>query len=286
MAPSVSDHTELTTTTGHAMSEAKWLDVHFEVARKEYEAMIRDAGLQPGWHVLDAGCGGGSFLPLMSELVGPTGKITALDLAPENVAVVRERIADGHFACPVEAYEGSILSLPFEDDALDAIWCSNVVQYLTEAEFHQAAAEFLRVLRPGGLLAIKDYDVTPYLLGPLEPELIWRWLAARRQYEQVVGAQHALCFRKWLSTAGFTVGTHKTYVDEDQHPLTEHQRALLRGGLRFFASLAEELPDLSAEDKKIWRRRVADIDAPEHIIHEADFYMRRAYALVLASVPS
>lgn len=148
------------------------------------------------------------------------------------------------------------------------------------------AAEFLRVLRPGGLLAIKEFDVTPFQLGPLEPELIWRWLAARRQYEQVLGAQHALCFRKWLSEVGFTVGTHKTYVGEDQHPLTEYQLAFHRGGLRFFAGLAEQLPDLSEEDKEIWRHRVADIDSPEHIIHEADFYLRRAYALILANVPT
>lgn len=94
--------TNSTTTTGHALSEANWLDTHFEVARTINEAMIRDADIQSGWHVLDAGCGGGSFLPLISQSVGPTGQITALDLAPENVAIVEQRAAVGHFACPTE----------------------------------------------------------------------------------------------------------------------------------------------------------------------------------------
>lgn len=115
-----------TTSTGHTFSDSRWLDLHFEVARKEYETMLRDVGIQPGWHVLDAGCGGGSFLPLMSELVGPTGKITALDLVPENVATVQERIAAGHFASNIKARQGSILSLPFAESSFDAVWCSNV----------------------------------------------------------------------------------------------------------------------------------------------------------------
>jgi 2-polyprenyl-3-methyl-5-hydroxy-6-metoxy-1,4-benzoquinol methylase len=62
-----------TTSTGHAQSSADWLDLHFEDCRPEYEAMLRSVGIAPGWRVLDAGCGGGAFLPLLAELVGPGG---------------------------------------------------------------------------------------------------------------------------------------------------------------------------------------------------------------------
>lgn len=279
------DSATTTSSTGHALAEASWLDVHFEVARAEYEAMLRDVGLQTGWHVLDAGCGGGSFLPLMSELVGATGKITALDLAEENVAIVKQRAAADHFSCEVKVQQGSLLQLPFEDDSFDAVWCANVVQYLTVEEFHQAATEFYRVLRPGGVLALKEFDQTAMQLGPLSPELIWRWNTARREHDQFLGGTHILDFRRWLGQAGFAIGSHHTYLGEDQHPLSEKQLALLRGGLRLFASFAEKLPDLSVRDKEIWRQRIADIDAPEHIIHEPDFYFRRAYALVMAHVP-
>jgi arsenite methyltransferase len=47
--------------------------------------MIRSVGIKPGWRVLDAGCGGGSFLPLLAELVGKDGNVSALDPAPENI---------------------------------------------------------------------------------------------------------------------------------------------------------------------------------------------------------
>ncbi len=45
--------------TGQLMTDAGWLDAHFETYRPEYEAMLRSVGIRPGWHVLDAGCGGG-----------------------------------------------------------------------------------------------------------------------------------------------------------------------------------------------------------------------------------
>ena len=83
-----------TTTTGHDLSESGWLDNHFATAQPEYEAILRSAKIQRGWRVLDAGCGSGSFIPLMSELVGKDGHITALDTASENIDIVNKRISE------------------------------------------------------------------------------------------------------------------------------------------------------------------------------------------------
>ncbi|QLQ04643.1 MAG: hypothetical protein HZY76_00075 [Anaerolineae bacterium] len=74
-----------TTSTGHAPAAA-WLDAHYLAGQPEYEAVLRSAGFQAGWRVLDAGCGGGSYLPLLGDLLGPDGRLSAVDLAPENVA--------------------------------------------------------------------------------------------------------------------------------------------------------------------------------------------------------
>ena len=141
--------------TGQVMTGADWLDVHFDAERTEYEAMLRSVGIQPGWHVLDAGCGGGSFLPLIAQAVGPTGRVAALDLAPDNVAIVQRRVAERPLACPVEAWVGDLLALPYADDTFDALWCANTSQYLSDDEAARALAEMRRVVRPGGLVAVK-----------------------------------------------------------------------------------------------------------------------------------
>ncbi|MCZ7571578.1 MAG: hypothetical protein M5U01_23770 [Ardenticatenaceae bacterium] len=73
--------TTTATSTGHALSASNWLETHYLAGQPEYEAMVRAAGFQPGWHVLDAGCGGGSFLPLLSELLGPAGCSRCADAA-------------------------------------------------------------------------------------------------------------------------------------------------------------------------------------------------------------
>ena len=98
---------------GHTLAGAAWLDVHFEASRPEYEAMLRSVGLQSGWRVLDAGSGSGSYLPLIAHAVGPAGRVTAFDLAPENIAAVEARLGGWDLPCPVAGRVGSLLALPF-----------------------------------------------------------------------------------------------------------------------------------------------------------------------------
>lgn len=271
-----------TTTTGHALSEATWLDTHFEVAREINATMIQEAGLQSGWHVLDAGCGGGSFLPLINELVGPSGNITALDFAPENINIVKQRVAAEQFTCTVETKVGSIIKLPFADDTFDAIWCANVVQYLTAAEFHQAAAEFQRVLRSGGILALKEMDLTSMQFGPMDPAVIWRLFASLREHNPTIWALYTLEFPSWLQRVGFTIESNQTLLGEDRHPLTEHQQALAQGGFGYLAELAAAAPDLSPSDKAIWQQKLGDPDNPAYIMKQPHFYWRRPYTLIVA----
>ena len=58
---------------GHVFAASEWLDAHFLAMQPEYEEMLRWVGIQQNWHVLDAACGSGSFLPLIIELVGAEG---------------------------------------------------------------------------------------------------------------------------------------------------------------------------------------------------------------------
>src|SRR6476620_6304913 len=109
MATSSADAHSHSSSTGQRLTGGDWLDVHFEAFRPEYEAMCRSVGFQPGWHVLDAGCGSGGFLPLIAEAVGPSGRIAAFDLAPDNIAIVERRAVEWGDSPPLEARVGSLL---------------------------------------------------------------------------------------------------------------------------------------------------------------------------------
>ena len=274
-----------TSSTGHNFAGADWLDTHFLWMQPEYEEMLRWVDLQPGWHVLDAACGGGSFLPLMTELVGKDGRVSALDLAPENVQTVEQRARQSQWPAPVEARVGTILALPYEDHSFDAVWCANTSQYLSDEELRTMLAEFRRVVRPGGLVAIKEYDITTQLLQPLSPRLFPHFQqamfrAGSAYYHQLY---RAIDLPRWLRAAGLLAIRQKPTLMVRFGPLPSIAKAILGGFLNYCATEAQKL-DLSAEEIATWAQ-LADIDAPDHIIHDPDFQYRAIQTVFVGRVP-
>ena len=58
------------------------------------KAVIENARIRKGMRVLDAGCGPGRLAIPIAEHLGPEGEVVALDLQPEMIARVRQRIED------------------------------------------------------------------------------------------------------------------------------------------------------------------------------------------------
>jgi arsenite methyltransferase len=273
------------TSTGHALSDAPWLDLHFQTARAEYEDSARFVGIQPGWMVLDAGCGSGGYIPLLCELVGPAGQVTALDLAPENVAQVQRLVEDGHCKSSVETRIGSVMDLPFADAVFDCVWCANVAQYLTEAQFTRVMAEFRRVTKPGGLVAVKDSDGTLLQVLPLDPAIWARQIAARRAKAKETGGMGPWCgssLARFFRQAGLADVTRKGWLVERWAPLTPAARQFVTMGLRYHAGVAAE-HDLPEADQEAWRAVGAD---PERLLNNPDFCVREYFVVTLGRVPA
>ena len=79
------------------------------------------------------------------------GSLTALDLAPENIAMVEACLVPDALPCPLGARLGSVLEVPFHDAHFNAISCANVMQDLADEALLIAPSE-LRVsadARPG-----------------------------------------------------------------------------------------------------------------------------------------
>ncbi len=270
--------------TGQAGTAGDWLDAHFAAFRPEYEAAVRSVGIQPAWRVLDAGCGGGSFLPLLADLVGPGGRVDALDLAEDNIARLRARLAADPLACPVEARVGSILALPYPDKTFDAVWLANVLMYLTDAELAPALVECRRVLRPGGLLAAKEMDLGLWLVAPADPLLLARRAAATRGTPGAApGLQRARTLHGWWRRAGLVAVRQRGILIERRAPLDAANRRYLGEMLAFHRAVAERLP-LSDADRAAWRA-LTDPAAPTYLLDQDDFYHCDGNYVVTARVP-
>lgn len=270
--------------TGLTHSDPAYLDVHFRAAQAEYEAMIRAAGIGAGARVLDAGSGGGSFLPLLAEIVGSGGEISAVDLAPENIAAVKARVAERPLACPVTASVGSLLELPYADRSFDALWSSAVIQYFTDEERAKVLREFRRVVRPGGLVAIKDADVTCLYISPVAPDLLWRTLlAARTRFVQVASAIRMPSLRSWMREVGLTGVRQASVLVERWAPLSPVEAELVGAMLRTW-SMAADAAGMAEEDRAAWRA-LADLDDPAHPMRGPDFCYREGHILATGRVP-
>ncbi|MGE3510331.1 MAG: class I SAM-dependent methyltransferase [Vicinamibacterales bacterium] len=108
------------------------------------------AGIQTGHRVLDVGCGTGVLACAAAERTGSDGVVVGLDPSPQMLAVARRK------PCRVEWREGRAEALPFTDGSFDAVVSQAAITFFDPPE--TALAEMLRVLRPGGRLAVHAFD--------------------------------------------------------------------------------------------------------------------------------
>lgn len=151
------------------------------------------ATLVAGETVLDLGSGAGLDVLLSARRVGPAGKAYGLDMTDEMLSVARKNQRESGLE-NVEFLKGHIEEMPLSDGIVDVI-ISNCVINLS-ANKDKVFSEAMRVLKPGGRLAVSDIVV----LRPL-PEKVRINLTAWAGC--VAGALRDSEYRDKLAAAGF-----------------------------------------------------------------------------------
>jgi arsenite methyltransferase len=117
---------------------------------------FRAGVIQPGDRVLDVGSGSGTDTLIAAGLVGPAGKVFALDMTEAMLEKLRRNIALAN-ASNVEPVEGNAEAVPLSDASVDVVTSNGVLNLVPEKP--KAFAEICRVLRPGGYVQIADIVV-------------------------------------------------------------------------------------------------------------------------------
>jgi SAM-dependent methyltransferase len=149
-----------------SVDTANWAEHQEPYLEPAFRAGLDAVGVGEGARLLDVGCGAGLALRFAADR---GADVSGLDAAPGMLEYARRRVPGA------ELVEGEIQSLPFPDDAFDAVTGFNSFQYAADPV--AALREAKRVTAPGGrILAlvwspVEMCELAPHLqsLGALMP---------------------------------------------------------------------------------------------------------------------
>lgn len=144
----------------------QWVGKVFDCAANQYgegscsffnyfgKQLVKHVPVEAKWHTLDIATGKGAVLFPLAEKVGPSGKVIGIDISKEMLAetsiAVQKRDIDW-----INLFHMDAEQLDFPDNSFDAIFCGFALFFFPE--MFKALAEFKRVLKPKGFLAVSTW---------------------------------------------------------------------------------------------------------------------------------
>ena len=136
-------------------------------------------------HILDVGCGLGSAVRVMAKMVGSNGRVVGVDSSETMLQEAKARSVG--FGFSADFYKADAQRLPFKDETFDFCTASSLLEYVPQPE--QALDEMIRVVKPGGCIAVTAFDsyifdspqseVTRKILSFVEQQEFNQWMGRR-----------------------------------------------------------------------------------------------------------
>jgi ubiquinone/menaquinone biosynthesis C-methylase UbiE len=179
----------------------EWTRRWMETRTAERELGFLVPHLAAGKDLIDCGCGPGSITLGLAEAVTP-GEVLGIDIEPRQLevasaAAARRGIGNARFE------QASIYAIPASDASFDVAVAHFVIEHVSDPP--RALREMRRVLRSGGVAAIKDPYYPAFVFRPRTPETaLFEELMAKWQKHSHASTTYAVDLRSHLLAAGFS----------------------------------------------------------------------------------
>jgi SAM-dependent methyltransferase len=192
--------------------EVHRLGIQHRVWRPRALGAWQRAGFRTGQTLLDVGCGPGWATRDLAELVGPSGRVLAIDRSKRFLDVVAT-IRDEQRLPQIESLERDLNDPEIPAVGADGAWCRWIFAFVRDprALLRSVAA----ALRPGGVLVVHEYfDYGAWGISPRSADMEAFVQTVMRSWRDDGGEPDiALDLARWLPDAGLELRTLTPMLD-------------------------------------------------------------------------
>lgn len=143
---------EIAQVMGH--EAAGWLDRPEREKEEQPTKMLDALKLKAGEIVADVGAGSGYLSFRMAERVGPSGKVLAVDIQPEMLALIRQRMKQRNVA-NIQTVLGTVSDPKLPEAGVDTIIMVDVYHEFSHP--YEMSAAMVKALKIGGRIVFVEY---------------------------------------------------------------------------------------------------------------------------------
>lgn len=230
-------------------------------------SIIDAADIKPGERLLEVGCGTGVLCRWVARRMGLQNPVAGVDVNRyflREAAEIARREGMGDL---VEFHEGRAEELPFDDNSMDVVFSSTVIQRVNA---DRMLPELVRVAKPGGRIAVLGHahDMNRWVNLPLDAALKTRiesppWVEDPGHPQ---GCDDSTLYQRF-ARLGLTNTRMYPFISTFSEPT---RLQFMQGGI---------LPTLNAEEASQWRAAVAQAES------DGTFFMSTPFHCAVGAKP-